>query len=267
MKILLKYKGAVKYVSIHAPSDLTISHVSDETHRKFAEYCLETMIKIAPQIDCKRVVFHGFYHVTDISNAVEVASLRGKAFSKCLESIKRLDRVAREFGVKMCLENINACVQFDRLYYLIFSASPYDLVETADEVNSDFFRFCFDAAHAKNFCNFISQSQEMRALYDIQELSVKDFLRIITKKVDIIHLSDAKGSVASIKTDNLPLGEGEIDFKELFEELVKNRFDGAIVLETNETNMNNAVNMVAGRKHVNGILSSLALNEKLSRVE
>lgn len=248
----------MKYVSIHAPSDLTISHVSDDTHRKFAEHCLETMIKIAPQIDCERVVFHGFYHVTDISNTVEVASLRGKAFSKCVESIERLDRVAREFGVKMCLENINMCAQFDRLYYLIFSASPYDLVETADEVNSDFFRFCFDVAHAKNFCNFIHQSQEMRVLHDIPELSIKNFLRIIANKVDITHLSDAKGSVASTKTDNLSLGEGEIDFKELLEELVKNKLDCPIVLETNETNMSNAINMVAARKYVNGILSSLA---------
>jgi sugar phosphate isomerase/epimerase len=254
LKVLLKYKGTAKYVSVHAPSNLTIAHISDDVHQKFAEQCLENIIKIAPNIDCECVVFHAFYHVTELGNAIEVASLHNKALSKCVESVKRLDRLSREFGVRVCLENINACVQLDRLYYLIFSSSPYDLVKVAEEVNSEFFRFCFDSAHAKNFCNFIRQFQEMQKIYGIQEISLEDFFRIISNKVDIIHLSDVKGSIASMRTESLPLGEGEIDFKKLLEEILRVGFNGPIVLETNETDMNNAVNMVAGRKYLSEML-------------
>jgi sugar phosphate isomerase/epimerase len=254
LKVLLKYKGTAKYVSVHVPSNLTIAHISDNIHQKFAEQCIEDVIKIAPNIDCERVVFHAFYHVNELGNAVEVASLRSKAFSKCVESAKRLDRLSREFGVRVCLENINACMQLDRLYYLIFSSSPYDLVQVAEEVNSESFRFCFDSAHAQNFCKFIPQSQEMQNLFCIQEISLEDFFRMISNKVDIIHLSDAKGSIASMRTESLPLGEGEIDFKKLLEEILKVGFNGPIVLETNETDINNAINMIAGRRYLSEIL-------------
>ena len=209
---------------------------------------------MAPQIDCERVVFHAFYHVTEIRNFRKTAFLHNKAFSKCVDSVKRLEKTAREFGVKICLENINASLHLDRLYYLIFSASPYDLIKTADEVKSESFKFCFDAAHAKNFCNAINKSQKMQKLYDISELSIENFFRIISDKVDIVHLSDAKGSIASLKNDNLPLGAGEIDFEKLLREVVKAKFDGPIVLETQETDANNAVNMVAGREYLNIIL-------------
>jgi sugar phosphate isomerase/epimerase len=262
LKTLLKYKDTVKYDSVHAPSNLTVAHVSDDMHRKFAEHCLETLIKMAPKIDCERVVFHGFYHATEISDAVEVASLRKKAFLRCVESVKRLERIARDLGVKMCLENINACIYLDRLYHLIFTASPYDLVEIAEEVSSEFFKFCFDPAHANNFCNFIHRSQEMRALYGVPELSIEEFFRTISDKVHIIHLSDAKGNIAELKTEHLPLGEGEIDFVKLFREIVKARFDGPIVLETQEIDVHNALNMVAGRKYLNEILGKIRDDSK-----
>jgi sugar phosphate isomerase/epimerase len=252
----------VKYDSVHAPSNLTIAHVSDDVHRKFAEHCLETVIKMAPKIDCEHVVFHAFYHVAEISDVVEVVSLRKEAFLRCVESIKRLERIARDFGVKICLENINACIYLDRLCYLIFTASPYDLVDVAKEVSSEFFKFCFDPAHAKNFCNFIHQFQEMQALYGVPELSVEEFFRTILDKVHIVHLSDARGSIAELKTEHLPLGEGEIDFVKLFREIVKAKFDGPIVLETQEIDVNNAVNMVASRKYLNEILRKIRDDSK-----
>ena len=103
----------------------------------------------------------------------------------------------------------------------------------------------------------------MQALYGVTELSVKDFFKIISNKVDIIHLSDAKGSIAGPKgIEHLPLGEGEIDFKKLLEEIRRVGFNGPIVLETNETDMNNAVNMVAGRKYLSEMLGKTCNDSK-----
>jgi len=76
--------------------------------------------------------------------------------------------------------------------------------------------------------------------------------------VDIIHISDAKGHIAGLKeTEHLPLGIGEIDFRGLFEEILRSKFHRPIVLETQETEINNAVNMAAGRKYLEMILADI----------
>jgi len=251
LKILQEFVGMVKYASVHAPSNLTVAHVGDDTHRKFAEHCIKDLINMAPLIDCERVVFHGFYHTTEISNHSSVVALRKAASRRCIDSIKRLDKTAGDLGVEICLENMNACVRLDRLYYLVFGASPGDLKETSVDVGSDSFRFCFDAAHAHNFSKVISESQEMRALYDAQPLSVSDFFRTISDNVGIIHLSDAKGSIAGLReAEHLPLGDGEVDFKALLGTVFESKFEGPIVLETQEEDMNNALNAVRARRYL-----------------
>lgn len=251
----MDYKDRVKYISIHAPSDLTIAH-TDYSHREFATDCVERLIRVAPEIDCNRVVVHGFYNVTKISNRRVLASLRKAAFQRCVDSFKRLDNVARDFGVKVCLENINARVHLDQLYYAIFGASPYDLAEIAAKVNSPLFKLCFDAAHAHNFCKLIHESPEMQALYRIQTLSIPDFFNIISNNVSIIHLSDATGSVAGFReTEHLPLQEGEIDFRLLLKAILEYGFNGPIVLETQEREINNAVNMLKGRRTLYSLMN------------
>jgi len=251
LRVLQEFKDVVKYVSIHAPSDLTVAHVGDDAHREFAEHCVKELIRTAPLIDCGRVVFHGFYHVTEIKCRSLAVALREAAFQRCVDSIKRLGKMACDFGVEICLENINACVRLDRMYYLIFGASPSDLVETSVKACSDSFRLCFDAAHAHNFSKVISESQEMRTLYNAQPLSVSDFFRIISDNVSIIHLSDAKGNVAGLReAEHLPLGDGEVDFKALLEAMHESKFGGPVVLETQEEDMNSALNAAQARRYL-----------------
>jgi len=241
----------VKYASIHAPSDLTVAHVGDDAHRGFAENCVKELIRTAPLIDCGRVVFHGFYHITEIRNHSSVMALRNAASQRCVDSIKRLGKMACDLGVEICLENINACVRLDHMYYLIFGASPSDLMETSVRAGSDSFRFCFDAAHAHNFGKVITVSQGMQAIYNTQPLSVSDFYRIISKKVSIIHLSDAKGSIAGLKeTEHLSLGNGEVDLKALFRAVLESKFGGPIVLEIQEKDTENALNAVRAKRYL-----------------
>ncbi|HEY4675318.1 MAG TPA: sugar phosphate isomerase/epimerase family protein [Candidatus Bathyarchaeia archaeon] len=257
LQTLLSFRNQVKYVSIHAPSYLTVAHIEDEAHRKLAVQCIEKIVQIAPQIECERVVFHGFHYVTDMHNMAEVTAQRRRAFSKCAESIKRLERVAIEFGVKLCLENLNAYMYFDKPSYLIFGASPMDIVRVAKETDSNV-RLCFDAAHFKNFCSFLQKSKRMRELYGVNKPSLKDLFGKISDRVEIVHVSDAKGYVAGLKeTEHLPLGMGEIDFEGLFKEICASDFDGPIVLETQELDINNAINMAEGRRCIESILAKI----------
>lgn len=120
-----------------------------------------------------------------------------------------------------------------------------------DEIGIAFFSGSGVDTILYHFSRVISESQEMQALYGTKPLSVSDFFRIISDNVSIVHLSDAKGSTAGLKeTEHLPLGSGEVDFKALLRAMRDSNFTGPIVLETQEEDVNNALNAVRARKYV-----------------
>lgn len=201
---------------------------------------------------------HCCYHVAETNNQTKVASYRKRAFQKCVESIKRLEKIGHDLGVNICLENMNARLHLDRLYFMIFGSSPNDLVKVAIEVNSPVLSFCFDAAHAYNFCRQVRESRKMRAFYDVKALSVPGFFRVIEDNVSVIHFSDAKGSIAGLEeSEHLPLQRGEIDFRALVEVILECKFEGPVVLETQEEDIGDARNMVQRRKYLNVLIDSV----------
>jgi len=107
LRNLVKYGDLVNFGSIHAPGDLTIAHI-DRAHRELAQSCVERIIRVAPEVECERVVVHGSFYLTDVENRGKTFSLQKKAFQRCVESLQRLARLAGNLGVKICLENINA---------------------------------------------------------------------------------------------------------------------------------------------------------------
>ncbi|MFB0513963.1 MAG: sugar phosphate isomerase/epimerase family protein [Candidatus Bathyarchaeia archaeon] len=256
--LLNKYSNVLDYVSIHAPSGLTISHATNENHRRIALTCLEKLIVLASRIGCKRVVFHGFHPVKKLDSIQEIISLRGKALQNCIRGIESLDKLCSERGVTLCLENINACVRLDRLYYLVFSASPFDLLDVVEKVNSEAFRLCFDVAHAYHTCNFVYENPEMSEIFRFSELSIETFYKIVAKHVDIIHLTNAKGAVGAKSTEHLLPEEGEINFRQMMKTILENNFSGPIVLEMDELDMNNALNMAKSRDYLLKLLADLS---------
>lgn len=258
-KVLRNYSGSLEFISIHTPRELTISDAVDEDCRKRGLSCLNKAIRLAAKIGCKRVVFHAFQSVSKLGAMNEMISLRDRAFQKCVEGIRSLEHVCQDLGVTLCLENINACIYLNQMLYVIFTASPYDLLRVAKEVNSNFLKLCFDVAHAQNTSNFILQNPEMKALFDISKLTPKRFYELIIDHVDLIHLSDAKGTIANKGTDNLPLGKGEIDFRKVLRPILVKGAKSPIVLEIDETDVNNAKNMVKSREFLLRIIDQLRL--------
>lgn len=255
--IIVDYLGSLDYVSIHMPSGLTISHATDKAHRKFAISSLQKLIVLAAQINCVRIVFHGFHHVTRIGSPNQMISLRDKAHKNCIASVKSIERSSREYGVRVCLENINAhiCLHGQELY-LLYSASPIDLIKAVDEIRSEYFGLCFDSAHALNFCNFLHKETSNR-LFDIKELSVEKFFSMISDNVDIVHISDAVGSLGGLaETEHLPIGSGEINFKELLKVILDKGYEGPIVVEPREQNNNKATHMMKDKECLLEIISA-----------
>ena len=255
-KILRNYSDSLEFTSIHTPSELTISEAIDEDYRKRGLSCLEKVIKLAAEIDCKHVVFHAFQSIPNLGTIYEMNSLRDRAFQKCVEGIQSLICLCEDLAVTLCLENINACIHHNQLLYLIFSASPNDLLRVVKEVNSDLLRLCFDVAHAQNTCNVIMQNPEMKAFFNIDKLTPEGFCELVIDHTDLIHLSDSKDTIAGKGTDNLPLGEGEIDFRKVLKPILAKEFS-PIVLEMDESDVNNAINMVKSREFLSRIIADL----------
>ena len=258
-KVLNDYSGGLEFVSIHTPSELTIADAIDEAYRKRGLKCLEKTVRLAARINCKRVVFHAFQNVSKLGTIDDMFLLRERAFQKCVEGIRSLGHLCENFGVRLCLENINACIFFNQVLYVVFSASPLDLLSVVREVGSDFLKLCLDVAHAQNVCNFILKNPELKALFNVDELTLERFCEMVIDHVDLIHLSDAKGIIAGKGSDNLPLGEGEIDFRRVLRFLSVKRFRHPVVLEIDEIDVNNAVNMVRSREFLLRMVAGLGL--------
>ena len=256
-RVLRNYSNRLEFISIHTPSELTISDAIDEDHRKRGLSCLEKAIRLAARINCKRVVFHAFQNVSKLGTINEMISLRDRAFQKCVEGIRSFDHLCENFGVTLCLENINACIYLNQMLYLIFTASPHDLLRVVKEVGSNFLKLCFDVAHAQNACNFILQNPELKALFNVDKLTLEGFYEMIIDHVGLIHLSDAKGTIAGKGTDNLPLGKGEIDFRRVLKFILVKELRHPIVLEIDETDVNNAINMVKSREFLSHTIAGL----------
>ncbi len=256
-RVLRNYSNSLEFISIHTPSELTVSDAIDEDQRKRGLSCLEKAIRLAARINCKRVVFHAFQSVSKLGTINEMISLRDRAFQKCVEGVRSLDHLCEDFGVTLCLENINACIYLNQVLYVIFTASPHDLLRVVKEVGSNFLKLCFDVAHAQNACNFILQNPELKALFNVRKLTPEGFCEMVLNHVDLIHLSDAKGAIAGKRTDNLPLGKGEIDFRRVLKSLLVKGLRHPIVLEIDETDVNNAINMVKGREFLSRMIAKL----------
>lgn len=256
-RVLRNYSNSLEFTSIHTPSELTISDATDEDYRRRGLSCLEKAIRLAAETDCKRVVFHAFQNVSKIGTINEMISLRDRAFQKCVEGIRSVDHLCEESSVTLCLENINACIYLNQVLYPIFTASPHDLLSVVEEVNSNFLKLCFDVAHAQNTSNFILQNPEMKTLFNVCKLTPKGFCELVIDHIDLIHLSDSKGTIAGKGTDNLPLGKGEIDFRRALEPILVKGLRSPIVLEIDEIDVNNAINMVESREFLSRIIARL----------
>jgi sugar phosphate isomerase/epimerase len=91
--------------------------------------------------------------------------------------------LAEEFGINLAIENI-------------FETEPMTLVQLFDHIDSPLFGHCFDVGHWRLFSD-----QTLEAWY-----------AALGKRMIHFHLHDNNGT----GDDHLPIGEGDIDFKQLF---------------------------------------------------
>jgi sugar phosphate isomerase/epimerase len=112
---------------------------------------------------------------------------------------KKVERIAKEKEIQLMLENF---------------IKPFDNIKTFRRIIGEIpnLKILFDVGHAN-----INQEK------NLTEIFFKEF----SKKIAHLHLSDNKGE----DDDHLPLGVGNIDWKDIVKILKKYRYDKTITLE------------------------------------
>lgn len=178
--------------SIHAPfSDVNIASLN-ESIRETSVIELIRTINIAAELNIKTVTFHpGLYSFV-------VKGFEEKSIANAKKSLRTIDRMAQECGVRMCLENM--------------PSMPVALGHTVEEMNrlleGTNLPVCIDLGHAFT-CN---QLDEMVEAFE--------------GRVFNIHIHDNDGSM----DQHLTIGEGKIDFESILPRL--GSYSGRYIIES-----------------------------------
>lgn len=180
---IAKLKNKLDYgpqISIHGPfMDLSPGAV-DPKIRELTARRYTTTLEFAEILKTKVVVFHSGYDRWKYDDRVDIW-LEGS-----LKTWRPIDKMASEMGINIAIENI-------------FEDEPEHLRLLSDEINSEHFGICFDTGHFNLF----------------SKLPLREWLEIIKPHIKEIHLHDNH----RYADEHLAIGEGDFDFKTLFNEI------------------------------------------------
>ncbi len=167
-------------ISIHGPfMDLSPGAV-DPKIRELTTKRFSKTLGFGRILKSKVIVFHSGYDRWKYDSRVDIW-LDGS-----LKTWTLIEKIASDMGIEIAIENI-------------FEEDPEHLKLLSEEMNSEYFGICFDTGHFNLF----------------SKLSLKAWLRIIKPHVKELHLHDNK----RYADEHLAIGEGDFDFKTLFNEL------------------------------------------------
>jgi sugar phosphate isomerase/epimerase len=131
----------------------------------------------ADRLGAKLIVFHPGYEYWKYGGRSELW------LEASIEFWPPIVDLAEEFGISLAIENI-------------YETEPNTLVQLLDHVDSPLFGHCFDVGHWRLF----------------SDQTLDDWFKALSKRMIHLHLHDNTGT----GDDHLPIGEGDIDFDNLF---------------------------------------------------
>ena len=178
--------------SVHAPfNDINIASLN-ESVREMSVIELIKIMNLAAELNVKTVTFHpGLYSMV-------VNGFREKSIANAKRSLRTIDRMAQDCGVRMCMENL--------------PGFPFFLGHTAAEMQELLegteLPVCIDLGHA----NTTNQMDEI--------------IEAMDGRVMNIHIHDNNGQ----QDQHLTVGDGNIDFKHVLSKL--SGYGGRYVIES-----------------------------------
>ena len=178
--------------SIHAPfNDINIASLN-ESVREMSVIELIKIMNIAAEMNIKTVTFHpGLYSMV-------VSGMEEKSVANAKRSLRTIDRMAQECGVRMCMENLPG--------FKFFLGHTAD--EMMDLLEGTNLPVCVDIGHANT-------TGQLDQILDATEGRIMN-----------IHIHDNDGK----QDQHLTVGDGNIDFRHVLDKL--RGYSGRYVIES-----------------------------------
>lgn len=170
-------------LSVHAPFMDLSPGALDEKIRKVTIDRFKETLEIAGILKAKYIVFHSGYERWKYALKIE------PWLKQSLLTWREIKAMAEDLGIKVAIENI-------------FEDNPENLKLLMEEIGSENFGLCFDTGHFNMFSS----------------IPLKDWLKEIKDYIIELHLHDNDRS----EDQHLPIGDGNFDFKTLFNKLKDN---------------------------------------------
>jgi sugar phosphate isomerase/epimerase len=184
------------HYSIHAPYADTNLAADDDLIREWVLKRIRASIRFASELNAECLVIHpGWTTATEQFN-------RGRSWELNIRSLHWLLRYAGEYGVECLIENVP-----NPTPYLLVSVDDFDLFEEEMEPPMN---YVLDVGHAH------LQGEEYK------------FIEKYGYKIKHVHVSDNLGE----SDQHLPIGEGDINWRNVFDSLDDAGFDGWTVIES-----------------------------------
>ena len=177
--------------SIHAPfNDVNIASLN-ESFRETSVIELIKVMNIAAELDIKTITIHpGMYSMV-------VSGLEERSIMAAKRSLRTLDRMAQECGVRLCVENMPG-------FKFFLGQTAEQLSELLDGTNLP---VCLDVGHA----NTTGQLNEI--------------IDVLGNRIMNVHIHDNDGK----QDQHLTIGDGNIDFEDCLKRL--SGYGGRYIIE------------------------------------
>ena len=214
---ILNYKKSDSELIVHAPELFSDSHLLDLTSNNFAyrAISLRNMRKVIEQAKLLGKYFNQSRPIKIVTN------VGGFSMDKPLEEKERLERyeIFSDSLHSLSDPDVEILPQTMAPFPWHFGGQRYqNIFLDADEMkiwcNKLSLRLCLDTSHSKLYCNHAGKS-------------FPQFIKKLLPLTAHIHLGDAK----SLNGEGLQIGEGEIDFDDLFRSLKEAGYQHSILPE------------------------------------
>jgi len=188
-------RGNALEITLHGPfMDLSPGGADQRVKQVTSDRFLK-MIEMAVVFKPKTIVFHPGYEKWKFNGNVDLW------LASSLHTWKPLMKEAEELGLTLAIENV-------------FEDSPGPLKVLLEEIDSPYFRFCFDTGHYHVF----------------NKTPLPDWFNALGKYMVEVHLHDNHREM----DEHLPIGEGNFDFDQFFKLLSQYRLNPIYTLEPHE---------------------------------
>jgi sugar phosphate isomerase/epimerase len=220
----LRDQAGVK-IGLHSASFVNAAEI-EPTVRKAVQQHLMDYVELAHQMEAEYVVLHFGYHFSLFMDHV---------FECLIRTYEPVVALAEKYKLPIGIENMNKIHESAEIAYL--GVTIEEMARVFKAIDSKYFGLTLDIAHAS-----------------LLPGGPESFMEAFPNRIVSTHVSDND----MVLDYHLPVGNGKIDFKRVFGNLVKLGFKGTLNIELPRSNDDRALS----KRRLEPILAELGILEQ-----